>query len=83
MSIYSHNFIENYDGMVGFGLDRETDEKTIICYLQMFSNDDLIKKMVERMSDDELETIFNILTGLLRNHLTEQEYHLLFLKDRG
>ena len=32
-------------------------------------------------TDQELEEIFNMLTQLLRTHLTENEYHTLFLKD--
>ncbi len=36
MNIHSHEFVENYDELVGFGLDRGTDEKTIIFYLQKF-----------------------------------------------
>ncbi len=78
---YSHQFVENYDDLVGFGLDRKTDENTIICYLQMFSDDALMKKLVKKMSDDELEEIFSLITKTLRKHLTEPEYHSLFLKE--
>ncbi len=39
MALHSHDFIESYDGLVGFGLNRETDENTIIYYLQKFSDD--------------------------------------------
>ncbi len=34
--IHSHDFVENYEELVGFGLNRDTDEKTIIFYLQKF-----------------------------------------------
>lgn len=81
MAIHSHNHVETYQGMVGFGLDRETDENTIIYYLQKFSDDTLMATLVKRMTTEELDEIFNLLTRLLKNHLTEPEYHTLFLKD--
>jgi hypothetical protein len=80
MAKHSHNFIETYDGLVGFGLDRKTDENTIIYYLQKFSDDSLIKELVKRLTDDELSEIFSLLTRLLKNHLEDSEYHSLFLK---
>jgi len=81
MATHSHNHVETYQGLVGFGLDRETDENTIIYYLQKFSDDELMATLVKRMTDDELDEIFRLLTRLLKNHLTEPEYHTLFLKD--
>ena len=81
MRKHSHNYVETYNGLTGFGLDRETDETTIICYLQKFSDDTLMKELVKRLTDEELEEIFSLLTRLLRKHLTDSEYHILFLKD--
>ncbi len=81
MTTHTHDFVENYNDLVGFGLNRETDENTIIYYLQKFSDDELIKTLVTRMTDDELEEIFSMVTRMLKNHLTEPEYHRLFLKD--
>ena len=52
---HAHRFVEQYDGLVGFGLDRKTDEHTLIYYLQKVSDDALAKTLVERMSDEELE----------------------------
>ena len=81
MTKHSHNFVETYDGFVGFGLDRKTDENTIIYYLQKFSDDRLMGKLIQRLTDDELEEIFYLLTRLLKEHLEDSEYHKLFLKD--
>ena len=81
MKKYNHDFVERYDGFLGFGWDRETDEKTVICYLQMFSDDDVAKRMTQRMSDDELEALHNLINRLLVNHFEDAEYHGLFLKD--
>ena len=81
MKKHSHNHIETYNGLAGLGLDRETDENTIIYYLQKFSDDTLINELVKRLTKDEIEEIFSLLTRLLKKHLTDSEYHSLFLKD--
>lgn len=82
MGIHSHNFVETYGGLVGFGLDRETDKNTIQYYLQKFSDDKLMEKLIGRLSDEELSEIFFMITKIMKKHLSEQEYHLLFLKDQ-
>ncbi len=81
MSKHSHNFVENYAGLVGFGADRETDENTIVYYLQKFSDDRLVQKLVTCMSDEELSEIFDMINRILKQHLTDAEYHQLFLKE--
>ena len=81
MPAHTHEFVETYDGFVGFGLDRETDENTVIYYLQKFSDDRLMAKMRKRLKDEDLSALFDILSGLLSKHLTEEEYHALFLKE--
>ena len=81
MTIHSHDFVENYQGLVGYGLDRETDENTLIYYLQKFSDDRLIKHLIKKMSEQELNELFDLINLLLKKHLAEIEYHILFLKD--
>ncbi len=81
MPLHSHDFVENYSGLVGFGADRETDENTVIYYLQKFSDDRFMSVMIKRMTDAELEEIFELIHRLMKKHLTESEYHRLFLKD--
>jgi hypothetical protein len=81
MAKHTHRFIERYEGLVGFGLDRETDENTIICYLQKFSDDAVMNAIVKRLEDSELADVFDLINRLLRRHFSEAEYHRLFLKD--
>ena len=81
MSKHSHRFVEEYEGPVGFGFDRKTDEQTLIYYLQKFSDDELANTIIARMSDPDMEELFNLLGRLLKQYLTEEEYHTLFLKD--
>jgi len=81
MDRHTHRFVETYDGLIGFGLDRETDEKTITCYLQKFSDDAVMAAIIQRLDDGELLAIFDLINRLLRRHFTAAEYHRLFLKD--
>jgi TorA maturation chaperone TorD len=81
--MHSHTFVEHYEGMVGFGLDRETDEKSLMVYLQKFSDDALLAALVPRLSPDEIQDLFERISLLLKKHLQEAEYHRLFLKDEN
>jgi hypothetical protein len=82
MTIHSHNFVETYEGLVGFGADRKTDENTVVYYLQKFSDDELMKTIIERLSDEDLAEIFRYITRLLKKHLVGSEYHQIFLKEQ-
>ncbi len=81
MARHTHRFVEEYEGLVGFGLDRETDEYTVTCYLQMFSDDKLMEVLRPRMSHEDLAAVFTFLGDLLKKYLSEEEYHSYFLKD--
>ena len=78
----THNFIQEYKGLGAFGFDRETDEETIMFYLQKFSEDSFLKAFIPRLSDLELEEIYLFIDKQLKKHISEDEYHSLFLKDR-
>ncbi|CCK79031.1 MULTISPECIES: hypothetical protein [Desulfobacula] len=78
----THNFIQEYKGLGALGLDRETDEETIMFYLQKFSEDSFLKAFIPRLSDHELEEIYLFINNKLKQHICEDEYHDLFLKDR-
>jgi len=73
--------VEEYDDLVGFGLERKTDEYTLTYYLQKFSDDELMALIRKRMSDSDIEELFNLLGSLMKKHLTEEEYHQYFLKE--
>lgn len=81
MAKYQHEFVENYDGFLAFGMDRKTDESTVICYLQMLSDDTMMKHLIKKMSDEELDNVFTFVSTLLKSHISESEYHHLFLRD--
>ena len=81
MSRHRHDFVDTYEGILAFGYSREEDERTLIAFLQMFSDDDLMKLLTSRLSNSEIENLANLLTGLMKKHLSEKEYHRYFLKD--
>jgi len=82
MAIHSHDFVETYKELVGFGAGRKTDENTVVFYLQKFSDDRLMETIIKRLPDEELSEIFSLITRLLKNHLTSSEYHQIFLKEQ-
>jgi hypothetical protein len=50
--------------------------------LQKFSDDDHMALIRERLSEEDLKTLFDLLGGLLKKYLSEEEYHAVFLKDQ-
>ena len=81
MRRHRHDFVENYQGMMAFGYSREEDERSLIVFLQKFSDDDLMELLRSRVSDSEIENLVDLLMGLMKKHLSEEEYHRYFLKD--
>jgi acyl-coenzyme A synthetase/AMP-(fatty) acid ligase len=81
MRRHRHDFVETYDGILAFGYSREEDERSLIAFLQKFSDDDLMKLLGSRISPSEIENLVDLLTGLMKKHLSEEEYHRYFLKD--
>ena len=62
-----------------FGLNREEDERSLTDFLQLFSEHRLTSVLIPRMTDEEIDQTVETLTAILRNHLSEKEYHALFL----
>ena len=83
MGKHSHQFVETYGGPVAFGLTRDIDEASLIVYLQKFSDDRLLEMLRGRLSEDEIRKTADWIVALLRAHLSQEEYHRLFLRDSG
>ena len=81
MKKFKHDFIHAYDGLGAFGMDRNTDEETIMYTLQKFSDDNFMKLLIPKLSQDEMEQIYYMTLELIKKHLTEDEYHNIYLKD--
>ena len=72
MPIHNHRFVEEYDGLVGFGLDREVDEYTLTYYLQKFSDDDFMALIRSRMSQEHIEALSEMLIRLMKTYLSDE-----------
>ena len=66
-----------------FGLNRQTDERSLALFLGLFNQDKLLQALIPRLTDEEITGLVDQLTALLHNHLQEKEYHELFLGDYG
>ncbi|MDR2422357.1 MAG: cytoplasmic protein [Deltaproteobacteria bacterium] len=78
---HSHEFVETWTGPLAEGFDRETDLATLQVYLQKFSDDLLMEKLLPRLTDEEISQIFRVIGQTLSRHLSREEYHGLFLKE--
>jgi hypothetical protein len=78
---HSHDFVETWTGLLAEGFDKETDLATLQVYLQKFSDDEVMKRLLPRLSQDEINELFRILGTTLRTHLSREEYHQFFLKE--
>ena len=81
MPRHRHEFVETYDGLMAFGSSREEDERSLIAFLQKFSDDDLMGLLCSRLRESEINQLVDSITGLMKRHLSEAEYHQYFLKD--
>jgi len=79
--LHRHEFVETWEGLIAFGYSREDDEKSLIAFLQKFSDDDLMQLLSLRLTDGEIDNLVNLLMGMLKKHLTDGEYHRYFLKE--
>ncbi|MDR2725877.1 MAG: cytoplasmic protein [Candidatus Adiutrix sp.] len=77
---HCHDFAETYTGLLGQGLDRETDQATLQVYLQKFSDDELMALLLPRLNAEELDEFLDLIGRTLRRHLSGEEYHRLFLR---
>ena len=66
-----------------FGLERRLDEKSLAAFLERYCNRDLLSVLIPRLSSPEIDETVAFLTGLLKKHLSEVEYHRLFLGETG
>lgn len=64
-----------------FGLNRTTDEQSLVIFLRQCSDDRLVCELVPRMTGEEIHQVVDLLTKIMRNHLSSDEYHRLFLGE--
>ena len=64
-----------------FGMNRAMDEQSLVAFLRQVSSDSMTAALVPRMSEKEIHQVVDLLTGIMRNHLSGEEYHRLFLGE--
>ena len=64
-----------------FGFDRKTDEASLQLFLQQFADKKLQKVLLPRLQDKDILATVDFLTTMMKNYLSEKEYHSLFLAE--
>ncbi|WP_051184797.1 hypothetical protein [Desulfatiglans anilini] len=76
-----HRFSESYDGLLGFGFDRDVDASTLTYFLQRFAQDDLMALIRRRISQEDIHALADLVMQIMKKYLNEPEYHRYFLRD--
>lgn len=64
-----------------FGFDRATDEQSLMLFLQRFTDKNLMGVLLPRLQDEDISATVDFLTAVMQKHLSEKEYHSLFLAE--
>ena len=64
-----------------FGLDRPTDEVSLAAFLDRVARPALLATLIPRLTDEEITATLDFLTNLMQKHLSDTEYHRLFLAE--
>jgi hypothetical protein len=64
-----------------FGFDRATDEKSLRLFLHCFTDKTLMDALLPRLDDEDIFATVDFLTRIMQKHLSEKEYHSLFLAE--
>ena len=65
-----------------FGLDGELDKQSFSLFLQLAGRSEFADTLASRLSSKEIEIFVDSFMVLVRKHLSEDEYHTLFLNDQ-
>jgi hypothetical protein len=66
---------------IAFGFDRATDERSFELFLLRFVDKKLMETLLPRLQDEDILAAVDFLTGIMKKHLSEKEYHSLFLAE--
>ena len=64
-----------------FGFDRETDQRSLRSFIGRIAGPEMLDELLHRLSSQEIESVVDLFTGLMKRHLSEKKYHNLFLGD--
>lgn len=66
-----------------FGLNRELDERSFSLFLQLAGNKELTEVLAKRLPSEKIDLIVTEFTAVMKQYLTEDEYHRLFLREES
>lgn len=66
-----------------FGLSEELDQSSLAHFLRLSGNDQFVDLFCKRLSSEEILHLSDQFMVLIRRHLSEEEYHCLFLQDKN
>lgn len=66
-----------------FGLSTELDRESLACFLQLLGRKELAETLAKRLSSAEIEKLVHFTTGLMKDNMSEDEYHELFLQEES
>ena len=69
-------------GNICFGLSLDLDRRSMATFLQLCGERDFAEIFADRLTENEILALTDHIMGLVRRHLSEGEYHRIFLKDR-
>ena len=64
-----------------FGLSSQLDRESLSCFLQLAGRREFADFFADRLSSAEIDTLVESFMVLMRRHLSEDDYHRLFLQD--
>lgn len=64
-----------------FGLSEELDRQSLSSFLQLCGQKPFADLLAGRLSSEETEQLVDSFMDLIRRHLSESEYHSVFLGD--
>ena len=68
-------------GAICFGLSPELDRQSCAAHLRLLGRTDLAQTLCSRLSSKEIDELIELISSLMRKHLTTREYHTLFLGE--
>lgn len=76
-----NNFMKPDASKICFGLSEELDQQSLSTFLQLCGRVEFADEISTRLSSEETTELIDHIMKLLRNHLSENEYHRIFLGD--
>lgn len=66
-----------------FGLSEKRDRESFSTFLQLAGRKEFVDLFATRLNSAEIDDFVTQFTDLLRKHLSEEEYHAIFLLDKN